>query len=223
MLVRLSIFPANNLQFDDYPAFTPSNNATAQAPPLFNPYHQFYFSSGFAVVPPPTDPYLPSSGNRLLEFETNLNANGTNTGAGPDAVDLGTTGGIGLGPTVSLGCFNFNAHSASLGCDSEGPACDFQFTGFRYNASTGTEDFVTTQYASFPACADLEGLACNLVRVPFNASFKNLTSVFLNATVAGVPKTWFMDDLMLGWFANDCADVCFLSFYFIDGVMLRFG
>jgi hypothetical protein len=45
--------------------------------PVFNPYHQFDFSDGFVVVPPPTAKYLPTSKPLFIEFIPNFNINGT--------------------------------------------------------------------------------------------------------------------------------------------------
>jgi len=174
-----------------------------QPAPVFNPYHQFYFSDGFVVVPPPTDPYLPSSGKQLLEFIPDFNSNGTNPNAGPDANELGYSGEVGSGENELLGCFNFNAYGASMGCDSEGPDCNFAFTGVRYSSGSEIEEVVTSQSISIPACPSLS--YCTLVPVTLNSDFENLTGLLINVTVAGEPKIWWMDDLRLGWFDNSCS------------------
>lgn len=168
--------------------------------PIFSPYHQFYFSEGFVVVPPPTDPYLPSSGELLLELLPFV---------GPGDV-LDYTGQIGSGKTQGLSCFHFNALGASVGCDSLGPPCDWQFTGYRIDTSTQTPMEITSLQLSTPACPGISAAeTCVLVPVLLDESFQNLTSISINVTVAGEPKIWWMDDLILGWYDSSCeAGLC---------------
>ena len=158
--------------------------------PLFSPYHQFYFSSGWTIVPPPTDPYRPSSGRLLVEFLAN-----------PKSA-LGYTGALGNGENALLGCFNFNTLGMSLGCDSTGPDCDWQFTGLRYNDISKATDTITSQTMSTVACPVLSN--CDLVPVFLDSTFINLTELRINVTVAGVDKIWWLDDLKLSWFDDSC-------------------
>jgi hypothetical protein len=163
--------------------------------PLFSPYHQFFFSDGFTIVPPPTDPYLPSSGRLLVEFLAD------NSSA------LGYTGSIGNGKTETLGCFNFNANGMSLGCDSTSYDCDWQFTGFRYSNITKAPEKVTSQMITTAACPSLS--KCNLVPIELDSTFENLTELHIHVTVAGEEKLWWMDDLNLSWFDGSCdAGLC---------------
>jgi hypothetical protein len=170
--------------------------------PVFNPYHQFDFSDGFVVVPPPTSPYLPSSKPLFTEFIPDFNVNGTNPMAGPNTAEYGYSGDIGNGDHGLTGCFSFNMYGASFGCDSRGRACDFHFTGFRLDKATGNTTAVTSQGISIPACPALAN--CTLTPITLNNSFKDLDSVRINVTVANEPKIWWMDDLRLGWFDNSC-------------------
>jgi hypothetical protein len=101
---------------------------TADPMPIFNPYHQFFFDSGFVVVPPPTDPYLPASGKLLLEYIPT-----------PGSANLGM---VSNGFTELSGCFNFDARGASVGCDSEGPDCEWEVTGLRYSFDTQVSNCV---------------------------------------------------------------------------------
>jgi hypothetical protein len=174
--------------------------------PLFNPYHKFYFSDGFTIVPPPTDPYLPSSGRLLTEFIPDFNANIT-IPVVPVGMANGVTGDIGNGRNRALECFDFNARGASLGCDSKGPDCNWQFTGTVWNASIATEQEVVTQHISTSACPSL--INCTLVPILLDANFRNLSSLRINVTVAGEPKIWWMDDLLLAWTDDSCdAGLC---------------
>jgi len=205
------VFPArytNPRQFDDIPPLSISKQSANIGPePVFNPYHQFDFSDGFTVVPPPTDPYLPSSPPLLLEFIADFNVNGTNPQAGPDTAEEGFSGQISNGDHALTGCFTFNAYGASFGCNSTGPDCDFTFTGLRYNSSSGEEYSVTSQNYSISACPALS--KCTLMLIPLDNTFVDLNAIQINATVAGAPAMWWMDDLRLGWFNNSCtAGLC---------------
>ncbi|TGO43215.1 hypothetical protein BHYA_0002g00190 [Botrytis hyacinthi] len=194
------------LTFDDVPPLSVSNasDTDVQPEPLFNPYYQFLFSDGFTVVPPPKRlPFLPSSKPLLLEFIPNFEANSSNRKTGPNAADHGFSGQIGSGDEGLTGCFNFNLYGASLGCDSTGPSCDFAFTGYKYDVASKETSLVTQQVIDVPACPELSN--CVLTTVDLNSSFKDLTYFFINVTVAGKPKLWWMDDLRLGWSDNSCA------------------
>ncbi|TGO56644.1 hypothetical protein BCON_0075g00340 [Botryotinia convoluta] len=194
------------LTFDDIPPLSVSNasDTDVQPEPLFNPYHQFLFSDGFTVVPPPKRlPFLPSSKPLLLEFIPNFEANSSNRKTGPNAADHGFSGQIGSGDEGLTGCFNFNLYGASLGCDSMGPTCDFTFMGYKYDVASQRTSQVTQQVINVPACPKLS--SCVLTTVDLDSSFRDLTYFFMNVTVAGKPKLWWMDDLRLGWSDNSCS------------------
>lgn len=195
---------ANLHQFDDIPPLSVSdpNPNDVEPEPVFNPYHQFDFSDGFVVVPPPTAPYLPSSKPLFTEFIPDFNVNGTDPMAGPNTAEYGYSGDIGNGDHGLTGCFGFNMYGASFGCDSRGPPCVFSFTGFRLDKSTGNTTAITSQTISIPACPALAN--CTLTPITLNNSFKDLDSIRINVTVANEPKIWWMDDLRLGWYDNSC-------------------
>src|SRR5580700_8504298 len=161
--------------------------------PIPNPYHKLFFSNGFVIEPPPTDPYLPASSPLLTGFFFDSDI----------STPENSTGEVTNDRTALLGCFNFNALGASLGCDSKGPDCDWQFTGLRYNFTSGKEDLVVTQILTTSSCPDLSN--CNLILVELGSEFQNLTTLQINVTVAGAPKIWWMDDLKLGWYDNSCS------------------
>lgn len=193
----------NLVQFDDIPPLSIGNQNpnTVTPEPVFNPYHQFDFSDGFVVVPPPTDPYLPSSPPLLLEFIPNFNINGTNTQVGPNSAEEGYSGQISDGDGDRTGCFRFNVYGASFGCDSQGPECGFTFSGYQLNASR-KEVQIASQSIAVPACPALAN--CTLTPVTLDKSFENLAFVRINVTVAQQTKIWWMDDLRLGWYNNSC-------------------
>ncbi|TAQ84206.1 hypothetical protein B7494_g7471 [Chlorociboria aeruginascens] len=195
------------LNFDDIPPLAIGNQSVndVQPAPVFNPYHQFAFTDGFVVVPPPTDPYLPSSPPLLLEFIPNFNVDGTNPNAGPNTGEEGYSGDIEDGDFGATGCFHFNFYGASFGCDSHGPLCIFTFTGFRLDNTTRETTTVVSKQYSVPACPSLK--KCDLTLVTVDDTFRDLTSIRLNVTVGSDPKIWWMDDLQLGWTDNSCVAI----------------
>ncbi|PMD42827.1 hypothetical protein L207DRAFT_457357 [Hyaloscypha variabilis F] len=200
------------LTFDDIPPLSVSdpnpNDVTPE--PVFNPYHQFDFSDGFVVVPPPTAKYLPTSKPLFIEFIPNFNINGTDPMAGPNTLEYGYSGDIGNGDHGVTGCFGFNMYGATFGCDSNGPPCEFSFTGFRYNNTTGNTTAVTSQRVNIKACPTLSN--CTLIPISLDNTFRDLDSVRINVTVASAPKIWWMDNLRLGWFDNSCKNgLCRIS------------
>ncbi|CCU74907.1 hypothetical protein BGHDH14_bgh02546 [Blumeria hordei DH14] len=171
--------------------------------PVFNPYHRFIFSNGFTVVPPPSDPYLPSSKPLLLEFIPRFDlSNKSSTVTFTTSEDV-ISGDIRSGDHGRTGCFRFNTHGAFFGCDSKGPDCDFSFTGFRFNRESQESIEVVSQRRSINACPSL--IDCELLPIELGDAFEDLDTLRINVTVAGQPKIWWMDDLSLSWKNNTCA------------------
>ncbi|KAI1385214.1 uncharacterized protein F4822DRAFT_337519 [Hypoxylon trugodes] len=177
--------------FDDLPPL----GGGSKAMPLFSPYHRFYFSSGFDVLPPPPAPFDPSSGNLMIQFTPSSISNLTEPGVPSD------TAKISVGPQISSSCFPFNFNGFSLGCDSQESPCVFNFTGLRFDEQSRQEKEVVWQTASVPGCPSMSH--CKLSPVVFTG-FDRLTSVQISLKVDDVPKTWWADDLSLGWSDNQC-------------------
>ncbi|QSZ33470.1 hypothetical protein DSL72_005038 [Monilinia vaccinii-corymbosi] len=196
------------LTFDDVPSLPVSNashTSDVQPEPFFNPYHQFRFSDGFTVAPPPKRmPFLPSSSPFLLEFTPNFNASTSNRHTGPNVADHGFAGQIGSADEGSTGCFNFNLYGASLGCDSQGPPCDFTFTGYSYDAASRETSQLSQQRIRVPACPELSHAQCTLMPIDLDPGFRDLSFFLVNVTVAGTARVWWMDDLRLGWADDTC-------------------
>ncbi|KAI6247181.1 hypothetical protein HI914_04883 [Erysiphe necator] len=196
------------LNFDDIPPLAIGNEPydSVQPLPVFNPYHQFDFSDGFTVVPPPTVPYLPSSKPLLLEYIPRINysiSQSQQANLTKNTLGQSTSARIGSGDHGQTSCFNFNVIGALFGCDSAGPNCDFTFTGFRFNKSSGTASEVICQRKSIKACSSLRN--CSLMPINLHPTFQDLDFLRINLTVAGKPKIWWMDDLSLAWSNNSCA------------------
>ncbi|KAI9816614.1 MAG: hypothetical protein M1827_001747 [Pycnora praestabilis] len=195
------------LNFDDLPRFSPTNNDTASFPPIFNPYHHLFFSGGFAYAPPPTDPFPPISPPLLAIFVANVTAsegslvtfdNG-NPYTGDEAF-----GEFGAGPRLADSAYWVDVYSAYVGCDNGGPDdCTITFDGFTYGASTDEEVLAVSQTFTFPPCPGF--VDCHLTLVELGEGFRGLTGIRMLASVAGVPKIWFMDNVQMTWSNNTCA------------------
>ncbi|KAI4861472.1 hypothetical protein F4820DRAFT_65929 [Hypoxylon rubiginosum] len=163
--------------------------------PLFSPYHRFYFSQGFSVLPPPPAPYDPSSGNLMLQFTPGSLLNQSEQGTAPDSAT------ISVGPQTSSACFPFNLYSFSVGCDSRDKPCVFNFTGLRFDERSQQETEVVWETAEVEACP--KSSHCKLVPVEL-VDFEKLTSFQVTLNVNDKPRMWWADDLSLGWSDNQC-------------------
>lgn len=163
--------------------------------PLFSPYHRFYFSQGFNVLPPPPAPYNPSSGNLMLQFTPGSLLNQSDSDLPSDSAT------ISVGPQTSSACFSFNLYGFSLGCDSRDAPCVFNFTGLRFDERSQQETEVAWETTVVEACPDEGG--CKLVPVKL-AGFEKLTSFRVTLKVDNKFRMWWADDLALGWSDNQC-------------------
>jgi hypothetical protein len=139
-----------------------------------------------------------------LEFIPNFTVNTSNVGSGPNSKDNGFSGDIANGDHGVTGCFSFNMYGASFGCDSGGPDCLFNFTGYRYDPVTGLTNPVTNRLHSISACYSPARANCPLRPITLDDSFKDLDVVRISSTSMLFPKIWWMDDLRLGWYNNAC-------------------
>ncbi|KAL2351343.1 hypothetical protein BJ546DRAFT_853929 [Cryomyces antarcticus] len=188
------------INFDDEPMFTPSNNATFQAPPVFNPYHHLYYANGFSYIPPPTDPFPPDSPPRLAMYLSN----DTGDIGSPNAGGM-KPGELGAGPRGATNAYWVDAWSVYLGCDNEGPTdCTMVLSGYRWDTATGQETLHVQQNATLPPCPGY--INCHLQHVVLDSEFTSLTGFQIQAFVnETVDRTFFMDDLAMGWSNNTCA------------------
>ena len=113
-------------------------------------------------------------------------------------------GEIGDGPRDSISAFWFDAYSAWLGCDNEGPeACTMVFQAYTWSKATNDEIVSYTQNATLPACPDFKD--CHLQKVSFPRSFRSLTGLQIQSFVGGEERMFFMDNLALHWSDHSCA------------------
>ncbi|TDZ51568.1 hypothetical protein CTRI78_v007544 [Colletotrichum trifolii] len=174
-----------NLDFDD---------EELSLGPLYSPYQRFWFSKGFLVGPPPSMPFLPSSGGRLLEYVPPLSSNTTAFST--------DTAQIGMGKLAAIPCFQFDFHSISLGCEARpGQLCEFTFTGYQWSPNGETQSARETAW--IPSCFDVSKGNCTLTS--FTATgFTSLSSILVTLHVDGRPGVWWADDLQVAWSKNDC-------------------
>lgn len=178
-------------KFDDIPTLSLSNDSESSDLPAFPvpfPYHRFFFSAGFAVVPPPAPKYAASSGEQLVQYDPSIS----------------TTAVIGLAQLRANPCFRFGFLGISLGCNSTGAPCIFNITGLNWN---GTHEIVEARHeVEVSACKT--GRSCRLSHEILDSAaalpFANLTSINVTLTVDGRPERWWADDLQLAWTENDC-------------------
>ncbi|KAK4653420.1 hypothetical protein QC762_507130 [Podospora pseudocomata] len=178
-------------KFDDIPTISTDNDTEASsfpAMPVPFPYHRFFFSNGFSVVPPPRTKFKASSGQQLIQH---------NSSVSPVAE-------FGLAELRSNPCFHFSFLGVSLGCDSTSDPCVFNMTGLRWN---GTDDVVEARH-TFEVAACSKKTDCSLSHQVLDSAaalpFSNLTSLNISLSVAGKPETWWADDLQIAWADNDC-------------------
>lgn len=146
----------------------------------------------------------------MAMFTPDLNPSAESADNNPYLAQLGYSGEIsGYNQEEYSEYFNFNAYGASMGCNSTGPDCVFTFSGWKIDLDPATftsngpvQNLVTQQVLTVPACPAQKN--CTLTPLTLDNTFQNLTGVAINATVAGQPTNWFMDDLELGWFDNSC-------------------
>ncbi|KAK1854781.1 hypothetical protein CCHR01_02592 [Colletotrichum chrysophilum] len=182
--------------------------------PVYNPYHRFWFSKGFLVGPPPSDPYLPSSGGRLVEFVPPMLSNTTGFS--------GDTAQIGMGKTASSPCFQFDFYGINLGCDSRiaGQLCEFTFTGYQWNATQSNETEFASQTAWVPSCPAMKECPLTVFKA---TGFSGLSSITVTLRVDGQPRTWWADDLLVGWSKNDCESATCRQQTGVDAVTIDNG
>ncbi|OAA46010.1 hypothetical protein BBO_03651 [Beauveria brongniartii RCEF 3172] len=174
--------------------------------PLLNPAGDLWFSEGFLVAPPsspPSDAYLASSGNQLLQFMPPALV--------PDAPfdGAGDTAEISVGPNEISSCFRFNFYGASLGCAAEGVEqwCEFEFSAYTYNETLGSETSLDwSETKRIPACPNFPQGPCALFPVQLDG-YNNLTSILVTVRVGLELRAWWGDDFHVGWTDNTCEAV----------------
>jgi hypothetical protein len=185
------MFDANEKQFD-----------ASKPGPLLNPTGDFWFSEGFLVAPLSpqfVQAYMPSSGGQLVEFVPPALS-------GPHSTGCSDTAEIGVGPNSANPCFRFNLYSANLGCAAQAAEqwCEFEVSAYTYNQAASSEMSVAwSEVKRVPACPSFPNAPCSLSPVIFDG-YHNITSVLIRAHVGLDLRTWWADDLQVGWTDNSC-------------------
>lgn len=129
----------------------------------------------------------------------------TNETGPTSSVDAGgeLAGEIGAGDRASESAFWFNAYSAYVGCENEGPeVCTFEVSGYTYNGGL-KETLTYQQNHTIAGCPGYKN--CQLEKIMFPESMVGLSGVRFQAFVGDEKRVWFMDNLALGWYNNTCA------------------
>ncbi|KAI1811111.1 hypothetical protein GGS20DRAFT_579338 [Poronia punctata] len=181
------------LNFDD---ISRQGIETGEPTSVSQPYHRFWYTGDFKIVPASGKAYLPSSGGLMLQYTPSSISNNS---AYPHV------GVISVGALMHTPCFHFDFTGVNLGCDSK-DSCSFTFTGYQYDPARGKSVFITSQKVKIPGCAQNEHCPLNPVRL---GDFKSLSAVTIDARVKGKPTVWWADDFALGWSQGDCeSGVC---------------
>ncbi|KAM3414359.1 hypothetical protein BST61_g11004 [Cercospora zeina] len=213
------------MNFDDLPTFRPGSarlirrqitswngtrspnggNGTSditQQPPLsLRPYRHMLFSGGYVYAPPPVEPFAPASPPNVAVFLAN--GTGLKAGPAPPMQDGLEPGEIADGPYHEGNpAFFFDAHSAALGCDSQTAPCAMEITGYTWNNTV--KDDVPTYSKNFtlPACESYRN--CQLTKVEFPETFRNLSGIRMRAVRGSEPRTFFVDDIKARWADSSC-------------------
>ncbi|EFQ97543.1 hypothetical protein MGYG_00584 [Nannizzia gypsea CBS 118893] len=183
------------ISFDDLPVYSPGKNQTAAFPPIFSPYHHFFFSSGWSYGPPSAGPFAPVSYPHIgIHVPTKRNGGKTQS-----------KGIFGGGSRASQRLFWFDAFSAEVGCDNGNSThtCELTIQGLKYSAESGTEVRAGITKFAIPPCH--ESKHCTLTDVLFGDGFNGLSGIEIEAQVAGRAVMWYIDDILLRWHDDTCA------------------
>ncbi|EFE31934.1 uncharacterized protein ARB_01187 [Trichophyton benhamiae CBS 112371] len=181
--------------FDDLPVYSPGKNKTTAFPPIFSPYHHFFFSSGWSYGPPPTEPFTPVSNPHI-----GIHVPTKREGEKPQS-----KGEFGGGPRASQKLFWFDAFSAQVGCNTGNTsrACELTVQGLKYSAESGTEIRAGVSRFTIPPCR--EPKHCILTEVLFGDGFSGLSGIEIEAQMDGRATMWYIDDILLKWHDDTCA------------------
>ncbi|KAH6886456.1 hypothetical protein B0T10DRAFT_491236 [Thelonectria olida] len=179
---------------------------SAKPGPLFNPVEDIWFSEGFHISPSGQhpQPFLPSSGNQVVEFVPPALSNTAFSGSGDVAE-------IGVGPHASSPCFRFDFFGASLGCETQGNEewCEFEISAYRYNDDlSGEESIAWSEVKQVLACPTFFEGGYELTPIELEG-YNDLSSVLITVRVGLELRTWWGDDFRVGWTDNSCiASAC---------------
>lgn len=198
------------MTFDDLPMYSPSkrqwnqtnNTDITQYPPLNQrPYHHLLFSNGYLYAPSSAEPFAAASPPNVAAFvEPNLLK--SMPGSQPNMTEPGEIGEV---PHEDDNpSFWFNAKSAYLGCDNDGPDdCIIEATGYQYDPQINDEIPGPQQNYTLAPCIGFKN--CKLQQVDFPPTFNNLSGIQFRAFVDNKPRMYFLDNLNMRWSNTSCA------------------
>ena len=165
-----------------------------------NPYQKLYFSSDWAVVPPPTIPVKPQDGQRMAVYVPSTGSKGLEGRLFPP-------GGFGAGPNNLINAYHFNARSLFTFCDNGSEdanvLCTITATGYRMDPEKHTESLKATQQFVQPPCQGYRN--CATQQIWLNSEFVELSTLAFEARVGEKSKMLFVDTVAMEWWNNTCA------------------
>jgi collagen type III alpha len=171
--------------------------------PILNPANNIWFSEGFLVAPPssqPQHPYFPTSGGQLVEYvPLSLSSATAREGSGDTAE-------VGLGPNSVNSCFRFNFYGANLGCAAESTEgwCEFEISAYTYDPNLSHEQSIAwSETKMVPACPNYPNGPCALTPIQLEG-YTNITSVLITLHVGLETRVWWGDDFEFGWTDDSC-------------------
>jgi len=192
-----------SLTWDDLPSFHATNPDAGNFPYISNPYHHFFLANGFVYYGPSmiaADAWNPSSQPYMAVFvPENSNLTTSNPYAGTPK-----PGEITAGPRMNMPIFYFDAFSANLGCDDQGPEdCEMTITGYKFDNATRGEVVAATHRTSIPVCPAYA--TCDLKLIELDGTFRGLSGIQFEGTANKLGnRTFAVDNLALGWSDKSC-------------------
>lgn len=190
--------------FDDMPTYNEPANKSFY-PPIQSPYHDLIWSEGWSYVPPPSDQFLPQSGNQLGIFIVNGSANvHSQNYTGPIPSNADVNGMFGAGPNYAQSAFWFDIQSLYVGCSvAADHSCLLEARGWQYDATTDQSVTGVEQLFMLHQPAN----DAYLTEIILEGQFSGLTAFQIVATDAetGTPVDYYVDSIALAWTNNTCA------------------
>lgn len=161
-----------------------------------SPYHRFWFSGAFTIVPPTAAPFQPSSGKMMAMFA-------------PSSTSSTEAAHVGFGPLTANPCFRFDFQGLRIGCEGTEERCKVMVTGIRHDGSGDVAAGSASLEVAPCSKADSCSLSTLFIGGYGGTHFTNLTAINITAEVNGEARRFWTDDISMTWTNNSCdASLC---------------